>query len=162
LKILNDTTGDSATVNTWLDILLDDTDSNSSCVAPDEDTINTQVNAMPDTPTTQPEFACLPFIESDFPQIPVDLRFSQYRDPNGGLDAFFEEEKMLEEMFSAASQDYNNSKAFHSSLGGTFSDILNGGYIELKNLIPSIEELDHHDSCLWELESQGNWNPSKL
>ena len=117
---------------------------------------------MPDTPTTQPEFACLPFIESDFPQIPVDLRFSQYRDPNGGLDAFFEEEKMIEEMFSAASQDYNNSKAFHSSLGGTFSDTLNGGYIELKNLIPSIEELDHHDSCLWELESQGNWNPSKL
>ena len=129
MKILNDTTGDSATVNTWLDILLDDTDSNSSCVAPDEDTINTQVNAMPDTPTTQPEFACLPFIESDFPQIPVDLRFSQYRDPNGG---------------------------------DTFSDILNGGYIELKNLIPSIEELDHHDSCLWELESQGNWSPSKL
>ena len=39
-KILNDTTGDSVTLNTWLDVLLDDTNLNSSCVAPDEDTVN--------------------------------------------------------------------------------------------------------------------------
>jgi len=151
LRILNDTTGDSATVNTSLDILLDDISSNSSCVAPDEDTINTQVDAMADTPRTQREFACLPFVESEFPQIPVDLSFSQCGVPNGWFDAYFEEERMLEEMSSAASQDYNNSKACHSSLGDTFADILNGGYIELKNLIPSIEELEHHDSCLWEV-----------
>jgi len=106
---------------------------------------------MADTPRTQREFACLPFVESEFPQIPVDLSFSQYRVPNGCLDAFFEEERMLEEMLSAASQDYNNSKAYHPSLGDTFADILNGGYIELKNLIPSIQELEHHDSCLWEV-----------
>jgi len=150
-KILNDTTGDSAPLNKWLDILLDDTNSNSSCVAPDEDTIHTQVDAMPDTPRTQCESACLPFDESEFPQIPVNISFSQYGVPNGCLDAYFEEERMLDEMLSAASQDYTNSKAYRSFIGDTFADILNGGYIEVKNLLPSMEEPENHDSCLWEV-----------
>ena len=40
-SILNDTTRDSVTLNTWLDVLLDDSNLNSSCVAPNEDRINT-------------------------------------------------------------------------------------------------------------------------
>jgi hypothetical protein len=110
-----------------------------------------QVDAMPDTPRMQCESACLPSVESEFPQIPVNISFSQYRVPNGCLDAYFEEERMLEEMLSVASQDYTNSKAYHTSLGDTCADILNGGYIKVKNLIPSIGELENHDSCLWEV-----------
>ena len=40
-NILNDTTGDSMTLNAMLYLLLDDTNLNSSCVAPDEETTNT-------------------------------------------------------------------------------------------------------------------------
>jgi len=110
-----------------------------------------QVDAMPDTPRTQCDSACLPFDESEFPQIPVNISFSQYGVPNVCLDAYFEEERMLDEMLSAASQDYTNSKAYHSFLGDTFADILNGGYIKVKHLLPSMEELENRDSCLWEV-----------
>jgi len=150
-KILIDTTGDSAPLKKWLDILLDDTSSNSSSVVAEEDTIHTQVDAiMPDTPRMQCESACLPSVESEFPKFPVNISFSQYRVPNGRMDAYFEEERMLGEMLSVASQDYTNSKAYHTSLGDSCADILNGGYIKVKNLIPSIGELENHDSCLWE------------
>ena len=110
-----------------------------------------QVDAMPDTPRMQCESACLPSVERGLQDIQVNISFPQYGVSNGRLDEYFEEERMLEEMSSVASQDYTNSKAYHTSLGDTCADILNGGYIKVKNLIPSMGELENHDSCLWEV-----------
>lgn len=106
---------------------------------------------MPDAPRMQHESSYLPFNENEFPEIPVDLSFSQYRISNGCLDAYFEEERMPEEMLSAASVDCYNSEVYYSFLDGTFADILNEGcYEEPENTIPFMEELEHHNYCLLE------------
>ena len=61
------------------------------------------------TPRMQHGSACVPFDEIESPQIPVNIRFNRHGVPNGCLDAYLEEEMMLEEMLSTSSQDYNNS-----------------------------------------------------
>ena len=53
---------------------------------------------MPITAIMQHESACLPFNEIESPQIPVNIIFNRYGVPNGCLDVYFEEERMLEEM----------------------------------------------------------------
>eukprot|EP01018_Ginkgo_biloba_P015634 Gb_36765 [translate_table: standard] len=154
-EVLNDMTEDIATLDTWLDILLDDTNSNSVFIPHSDDTTNTEADSTLGAPRSQCECTLLLDAE-DFPEIPTDLSFTEFGSANGYLigekmDAYFEEERILEEMLQAASEDSSNHQVDDAFPSDTFADILNGDYIELDNLIPSMEELENHESYVSEV-----------
>ncbi|GLJ46706.1 hypothetical protein SUGI_0984620 [Cryptomeria japonica] len=117
--------------------IAEDTAGPNMWLGPGKDTINQQVDSMPNGLRSNREFGWLPSNNNDFPQVPADISFTRPEATDGHLtdeemDEYIDEANIMEEILRAC-QDSQNSNMDHSFPQDSYADISNGNYIELND-----------------------------